>query len=670
MQWDIITISLPWKYYVAECLRNQILPLWNPFIHSGFPQIGQYDTWYPITWIISLLFGYNILTIQYEHLLHLLIGAIGLFKLAKSFKVSSLSAFCIAVMYMFSGPFVSNAQHLGWTISGAWLPFTFYYYKQLIHDKNWVFNSLPKLLLVFFCFLTGGYPANFVTTTYILLIYFIYQLIKYVGIKDFQNARIWVAKNMSFAFIFFILSTVVLVNTFELSQFISRGESITYERLLQGSLTFKSLISLLLPFAVTTGESFWGSDLSLINSYFGLFSILFILYQLFYCKPNRKFYFLLIVALLFFMAAIPNHFPIRKLLYSYVPFMNYFRFSSLFRYFGVLFFLLSAGIGVTSYLNEKENSRKLFTVLILLLSLSLIAFFFTLNKVNFELIYNFKLSEIWNFHLKSTISDAIFINSIIQISLLVLFGLFYSIKSIPKQKLIVLFFIADAVISMSLNATKTIIKNKDPKILHAAIAALPDGYPNPNLRMAISATGDKDIKYALPNVWKNAGSFLKITSVDGLSPYYLWSTHLFYQDSTNLALLNNPLLFLSGNLVNNHVDYKTIDPNSADKIYIESFNPNEIYFEVNVNKPQTLIFLQNYYPHWKAIINGTSVNITITNNTFMSIPLNKGVSKVCFEFKPTIGVWAFYLSLSVFLLLVCIAVATTLKKNFIAKICS
>ena len=347
--------------------------------------------------------------------------------------------------------------------------------------------------------------------------------------------------------------------------------------------------------------------------------------------------------------------------------MNYFRFSSLFRYFGVLFFLLSAVFGINSFLNDKGNSKKILSISVFLLILYLVALFYSLNKTNFDLINNFEFSEIWNFHLKSTIYDTIFINSIAQITLLILFGFFSGIKLVSKGKLIVVFFIVDAVLSMSLNATKTIIKNKDPKLLQAAISALPEGYPNPNLTKSINNLGDKDIKQALPNVWKNAGTLLKIKSVDGDSPYYLRNLHLFYQDSSNLSLLNNPLLFLSGKLVNNRVDTSTILSNSADKIKIDSFNPNEINLEVNTNNVQTLTLLQNYYPYWKASVNDFPVDITITNKTFMSIPLTKGVSNVRFEFKPTTGVRAFYVSLCVFLLLVCTSIVTTFNQNYTGK---
>ena len=36
MKWDIIDINLPWRYFTSECLRNGILPLWNPYITTGF----------------------------------------------------------------------------------------------------------------------------------------------------------------------------------------------------------------------------------------------------------------------------------------------------------------------------------------------------------------------------------------------------------------------------------------------------------------------------------------------------------------------------------------------------------------------------------------------------------------------------------------------------------
>ena len=127
MKWDIMDLSLPWRHYLAECLQNGLLPLWNPFQNMGFPQMGHWETWYPVSWVIGYLFGYNLLTLQYEFLLHVFIAGLGMYKLSGRYVQSKSARFFAAASFMLSGFFVSQAQHLGYIVAVAWMPFIFYY---------------------------------------------------------------------------------------------------------------------------------------------------------------------------------------------------------------------------------------------------------------------------------------------------------------------------------------------------------------------------------------------------------------------------------------------------------------------------------------------------------------------------------------------------------------
>lgn len=172
MKWDIIDINLPWRYFVSECINNGILPLWNPYINCGFPQSGDPMTWYPVSWLTGLLFGNNLITLQYEYIFHMYIGAIGIYKVGQLFNLNRISKLSIAISFMFSGLFISNAQHLGWIISAAWFPLIIYQYILFSKKLNLV-NGIYFIIFLFFL-LTGGYPGFFIVTAYILVMFFIY----------------------------------------------------------------------------------------------------------------------------------------------------------------------------------------------------------------------------------------------------------------------------------------------------------------------------------------------------------------------------------------------------------------------------------------------------------------------------------------------------------------
>src|SRR5438067_2281466 len=75
LKWDMIDQYFPWRYFVSECLRNHVLPFWNPYQHWGYaihadPQSG---VWYPVVWLISLLHGYDVYALQFEFMLHIVL---------------------------------------------------------------------------------------------------------------------------------------------------------------------------------------------------------------------------------------------------------------------------------------------------------------------------------------------------------------------------------------------------------------------------------------------------------------------------------------------------------------------------------------------------------------------------------------------------------------------
>ena len=137
LKWDALDLYLPWKNFACECLSNGILPFWSPFINGGFPQMGDPGTWYPISWLIGLVNKYNIYSLHFEFLLHLYIAAIGAYKLSMiSWFPKKIALFYGSFIYVLRF-FVSNAQHIGWLVGAAWLPFIIYYLLKTISSSSY-----------------------------------------------------------------------------------------------------------------------------------------------------------------------------------------------------------------------------------------------------------------------------------------------------------------------------------------------------------------------------------------------------------------------------------------------------------------------------------------------------------------------------------------------------
>jgi hypothetical protein len=167
MKWDAMDLYLPWKYFITDTLSHNQLPLWNPFINGGFSQMGDPGTWYPISWGVGALFGgYSIGALHFEYLLHVYLGGLGFYFLLKQFGFSRTVIVSCAIGYMLSGLMIGNAQHVGWVVSAAWLPWVLRYYLKLQGSPN--FRTAIQLALVLFFLLSGGYPGMFIVTIYVL----------------------------------------------------------------------------------------------------------------------------------------------------------------------------------------------------------------------------------------------------------------------------------------------------------------------------------------------------------------------------------------------------------------------------------------------------------------------------------------------------------------------
>ncbi|MEA3450747.1 MAG: hypothetical protein U9Q83_02455, partial [Bacteroidota bacterium] len=66
LKWDFLSITVPWRFFIGENIQNGMLPLWSPYAKLGFPLYFDPQTWYPVSWFISSVFGYSIYSVHLE----------------------------------------------------------------------------------------------------------------------------------------------------------------------------------------------------------------------------------------------------------------------------------------------------------------------------------------------------------------------------------------------------------------------------------------------------------------------------------------------------------------------------------------------------------------------------------------------------------------------------
>lgn len=643
MKWDILDINLPWRYFISECLQNGTLPIWNPYINCGFPQSADPMTWYPVSWFVGSVFGNNLITLQYEYLFHVFIGSVGIFQLGALFKFDRQTRFIIGISFMFSGLFVSNAQHLGWIVSAAWFPLILYHY--IIFCKNLKLKNGAFFILFLFFQLTGGYAGFFIITGYILVGLFLFFLIRYW--KD-KRLKSFIVFNIVLAIAFIALSAVVVVSSLEVSTWLTRYHQLSLEYVTQGALPLKALISFVFPFAVTNNAAFWGTDLTLLNCYFGVIPLLFLIFSITTSKDfNPRLLF--IIGIGFLTLALANTFPFRKWLF-YLPFMNIFRFPTIFRFFAMVVFILAAGMGINQFFKNERYQKQLKVIVLVFSSMVLVVLVYNAFYIQQWIFKSLLLLDFKVFLDAASIHDRIFLQAVIALGILISFYfVLIRFKGNTRKILFIVIVAVDLIIATQLNMYHTIVDFANPKPTQIAIQNLAQGFPVPDMNEKVIDMSDQTAP-SIPFLWRNLNIFHKRTTFSGYSPYYFSSMFKAENERVMHAVINNPLFYLADSISSKHIiDSLSIDTLSAKRITIEEFSPTQVELNVHAEGEQLLTFIQNYYPGWKVYVNGIEKEVIRLNYTFMSVWLEQGESSIKFEYKPQKVIIAFYISTTVFI---------------------
>ncbi len=648
MKWDIMDITLPWNYFITECITNGELPMWNPFINGGFAQMGVNDTWNPITWLIGCFFGYDPIVIQFQYLGHLWLGGIGFYHLGKFFGWSRAICLVTASSFMLSGFMIGNAQHLGWVVGASWLPWLFLNYKKW--EKTPSFFTAIILAVIAALMFLSSYPGIFIAFVYLLLCFFIFKIIQTWRQQDF----IFLKKIIRSAFIsgvtFLLLTSVAWVSMWRLSGMINRGESMSIESVLSGSLPWEAMTTFLFPFATTAGGLIWESDVTLINCYFGLipFSFLVIyLFQSIFQKRKMEFQKVvsyLLVGILFFGIAMGNDLPLRYFIYEVLPLMDIFRLPSYFRIIGIFFFLIASGFVLDSFFYQKSQQyiyKPILAIAVLILGVS----FWAKNKANVDGGTMVERNGKWEL-----LADAQFFSNISTqgllhfiLLLIVVLGFFFLKKKSFQKGLLLAIVSVDLFFSVQLNVRATVVHDVNPKIVNEAFYKFsPKDYPIPPLDQPFKNL-HRVANFDFVHLHVNLNHFHKIPTPNGGSPLHFKSTNEASQDDLYQKTIEYPLIFAAEEMSSNGIlTESTIDTLSFQKLKITKFTPNQIDVETDFTQPMVLVYLQNYHPDWKVYVNGKEENPALCNKTFLSTSIPHGKNGIRFSFEPEIEKMTFY----------------------------
>jgi hypothetical protein len=186
IQWDSVDVHYSSQKYFADHILSGRLPLWTPYLFSGFPFLAdpQVGGWYPLNWPFLLL-GVTPRAIQWELALHCLLALAGGYLLARQILTSRAAAVFAGVFFAFSGFFTGHSSHLATFQTPALLPWLLWAGLRAARS----IRNLPALLAVAGCVVL---PGHFQTALYSFFALGLLVVADYVVRRDFWRQRVLV----------------------------------------------------------------------------------------------------------------------------------------------------------------------------------------------------------------------------------------------------------------------------------------------------------------------------------------------------------------------------------------------------------------------------------------------------------------------------------------------
>lgn len=637
---DAFTGYFPPKFFMSESIHAGYLPLWNPYINYGLPQYGDMSSgfWSPITWLVASTVGYSAYTFTLEEAFYIFMAGLGMYHLTSYWGLKNKTRLIAGVVYMCCGYMVGHLQHFNWISGAAFLPWCLFTYLQVIKSTN-AFNLL-KSALAFSLFFSSAHPGLIISGIYFFILVsaalFLNKimnggsLIKIIGEMCFKHLYILVS------ILLFIIGPII--GYLEVLPHISRADKLSIDSIAEPA-SLQTWLSVILPLSITKNDTFYATDISMRNSYFGLLFLLLFLTGLAGKKTKWQQLFL-VSGLFFFLLSIGGIF--KNISFNYLPLIGYVRLSGEFRIYTIFSAILFSAIQFNKI--DKENAwMKLrpgyYFLLVILgstLLFSLYHVFFTNQSIFFN---NIITGEEWRLSLKQIVDHLTFYDTLLFQSTLQIFILILIYYALRRGRKTALFYaaIVEIIIASLLNLPFTGIGKASPSEVQHILNSSPRGIPIPPLQ----PTSDNDT--IAPDQTKLAGDWSfyskQIGAINQVSyPIKLKNTVSFFNQSSLGEINKKEFIYVSN------------QNGEKQHINILKFSPILISLELNIPSSTNLVIKQNYYPRWICTINNREAPIFLANNTFMGIQAEEGKSNIVFQFKNKNIELLIYVNLALFTL--------------------
>lgn len=237
------------KLFYKESLLNHRLPLWNPYIYSGYPFLAHpYNgVFYPLN-LIFLIMPVNV-AYSWIYALHVFLGGLFMLFLVRHLVKDWWAAFASAATFMFSGFTASRiwAGHFELFTTSIWIPLIFLLFVLALEKKSFLYAIFTGFILAVQFF--AGHNQTSFFTLIILGVYFLFKASLATGEKKSHLREFFSNLFLTFcALLFFVIfSAIQLFPTLEFTALSTRAGGIPFFMSAYGSFPPDHLIRFIFP---------------------------------------------------------------------------------------------------------------------------------------------------------------------------------------------------------------------------------------------------------------------------------------------------------------------------------------------------------------------------------------------------------------------------------------
>jgi len=678
---DPVRQQYPWKELTISLEGKLQLPIWNPYVLSGTPLLGNFQSaaFYPLN-ILYFMLPFNHAWSLIIFLGPLLAGLF-LYLYLDNLKLSKWASFLGALTFSFSGFFVSWMEWGTITQVALWLPLILLAIDKLVLNKKKFKWALIYLFSLVFAFFAGHLQTFF----YLGAFSFIYFILRWL--KSEKNGKAIVVYLILNA-LFLLLTSIQSIPAFQFIGLSARNIDVGGINAEGWFIPYQHLIQFIAPdfFGNPATLNYWGTwNYGELVGYVGTIPLIFGLFAMYFRRDKKTLFFgtTLFLSLVF---ALPTFFA--KLPYVLnIPFLST---AQPTRILFIIDFSLAvlAALGFDYLLKTKKKIAIVYPLI--LISLTLVSLWILIPKEHFAVVRS-----------NLIFPTIIFISSLILLILLSIFQnkkkmmvlicamlilvtgfdlLRFAWKFNPFTPSAYLFPSTSAISYLQNNLRNYRFITLDSQILPPNFSSVYrlqsiDGYDPLYItrygELIIAMERDKpDIsppfgfnRIITPhNFGSKIANLLGVKFVLSLSELNSSSLKKVFQEGQTIVYENlkvNPRAFFVRDLefagskqeainlvfansfdpkltaiIEGEDDLKGIKDFTAGQATISNYSENKVIIQTQNQGSGFLVLTDSFYPTWKVIIDGKEAKIYRTDYNFRGVVVPEGNHKI--EFYDTL----------------------------------